>query len=182
MIDEVMREKVEPKMTALFDEVRPSYGAERCGFPFIPIVRDSFLDGPRVLVCGKGGGSWGLRHAGIEGVGPHTTLADVPERDWYPEVLNVYHAFIENGAKRYLSGQKGGYYGGAWLRSLYIVMVHTLLGRELGDRWDRSLRNPKDAEYFYANVTLTNVDKVARKKNNLDSDLRKIHDKYYSLS
>lgn len=54
MIDEAMREKIEPKMTALFEEVRESYGAERCGFPYLPIVRDSFLDGPKVLICGKG--------------------------------------------------------------------------------------------------------------------------------
>ena len=182
MINEVMREKIEPKMTALFDEVRSSYGAECCGFPFIPIVRDSFLNGPRVLVCGKGGGSWGLKHAGIEGIGRHTTLADVPERGWYPEVLRVHHAFVENGAKRHLSGQKGGYSRGAWLRSLYMVMVHALLGREIGERWDHSLRNPEDAEYFYANVAFTNIDKVAREKNNLDSALRKIHDEYYTLS
>ena len=121
-----------PILTALFDEVRTSYGTERCGFPYIAIVRESFLDGPRVVICGKGGGSWGLKYAGIEGIGPHTTLADVSERDWYPEVLKVHHAFIENGAKRYLSGQKDGYVSGAWLRSLYMVMVHALLGREIG--------------------------------------------------
>ena len=182
MINETMREKIEPRMTALFDEVRKSYGAERCGFPFLPIVRDSFVDGPRVMVCGKGGGSWGLHHAGIEGIGPHTTLADVPERDWYPEVLKVHHAFVENGAKRFLSGQEGGYSRGAWLRSLYMVMVHALLGREIGERWDRSLRNPEDAEYFYANVAFTNLDKVAREKNNLDPELRRIHDKYYTIA
>ncbi len=181
MIDDALKRRIEPKMTALFDEVRTFYGADLCGFPFIPIVQDSFVDGPRVMICGKGGGSWGLKHAGIEGIGPHTTLAGVPERNWYPEVLKVHHAFVENGAKRYLSGQKGGYSGGAWLRSLYMVMVHALLGREIGERWDRSLRNPEDAEYFYANVALTNVDKVARKKNNLDSALRKIHDKYYTF-
>ncbi len=84
------------------------------------------------------------------GVGPQSTLADVPEQDWFPEVLKVHHAFIENGAKRYLSGQKGGYSRGAWWRSLYTVMVHVLLGREIGDRWDRSLANPEDAEYFYS--------------------------------
>lgn len=182
MINEAIRKKIEPKMTALFDEVKSSYGAEHCGFPFLPIVRDSFVDGPRVMICGKGGGSWGLHHAGIEGIGPNTTLDDVPERGWYPEVLKVHHAFVENGAKRFLSGQEGGYSRGAWLRSLYMVMVHALLGREIGERWDRSLRNPEDAEYFYANVALTNVDKVARKKNNFDSALRKIHDKHYTLS
>lgn len=71
------------------------------------------MDGPRVLVCGKGDGSWGLKHAGIEGIGPHPTLADVPERDWYPEVLSIHHAFIENGANWYLSGREGDYRGGA---------------------------------------------------------------------
>jgi len=45
-----------------------------------------------------------------------------------------------------------------------------------------NLRNPRDAEYFYDNVALTNVDKVARKRNNLDSAPRKIHDKHYTLS
>ncbi len=160
--------------------MRTSENLLRANFP---VVRDSFPDGPKVLVCGKGGGSWGLlRHAGIEGFGPPTILADVPERGWYPEVLKVHHAFVENGAKRYLSGQDGGYYGGAWLRSFYMVVVHALLGREIGERWGRSLRNPEDAEYFYANVALTNVDKVARKRNNLDSALRKIHDEFYTLS
>lgn len=182
MIDEAMREKIEPKMTALFEEVRESYGAERCGFPYLPIVRDSFLDGPKVLICGKGGGSWGLQYAGIEGIGPCTTLVNVPRRDWYPEVLRVHHAFVENGAKRYLSGQKGGYSRGAWLRSLYMVMVNVLLGREIGDRWDPALRNPEDAEHLYSNAAFTNLDKVARKKNNLDAALRKIHDKHYTLA
>jgi len=144
MLNEALRGKIEPKMAALFDEVRECYGAERCGYPYIPIFQESFSDGPRILVCGKGGGSWGLHHAGIEGIGPHTTLADVPERGWYPEVLKVQHAFVENGAMRYLSGQGGGYYGGAWLRSLYMVMVHALLGREIGERWDRSLLNPEE--------------------------------------
>jgi len=44
---------------------------------------------------------------------PHPTLADVPERDWYPEVLSIHNAFIENGANRYLSGREGDYRGGA---------------------------------------------------------------------
>jgi hypothetical protein len=70
MINETMRAKIEPKMTALFDEVRESYGAERCGFPYLPIVRDGFLEGARVMICGKGGGSWGLQYARIEGIGP----------------------------------------------------------------------------------------------------------------
>ncbi len=116
MLNEAMRKKIEPKMTALFDEVRESYRAERCGYPYIPIFQESFSEGPRILVCGKGGGSWGLQYAGIEGIGPSTTLADVPKQDWYPQVLRVHHAFIENGAKRYLSGQKGGYARGGWLR------------------------------------------------------------------
>ncbi len=76
----------------------------------------------------------------------------------------------------------GGYARGAWWRSLYIVMVHVLLGREIDDRWDRSLRNPKDAEYFYSNVAFTNLDKVARIKNNLDPELRRIHDHYYTIA
>jgi len=36
MIDEAVRKKIEPGMTALFDGVRSCYGAERYGFPFIP--------------------------------------------------------------------------------------------------------------------------------------------------
>jgi hypothetical protein len=57
MINETMRAKIEPKMTTLFDEVRRSYGVDRCGFPYLPIVRDTFPEGPRIMVCGKGGGS-----------------------------------------------------------------------------------------------------------------------------
>ena len=63
-----------------------------------------------------------------------------------------------------------------------MVMVHVLLGREIGDRWDRSLANPEDAEYFYSNVAFTNLDKVARIKNNLDLKLRRIHDRYYTIA
>ena len=59
MLNEAVREKIESKMTALFDEVKKSYLARHCGYPYIPIVRESFLAGPRTLVCGKGGGSWG---------------------------------------------------------------------------------------------------------------------------
>lgn len=134
------------------------------------------------MICGKGGSSWGLQYARIDGIGPWTTLADLPERGWYPEVLKVHYAFIENGAKWYLSGKEGGYTRGAWLRSLYMVMVHALLGREIGDEWAQTLRNPEDAEYFYANVAFTNLDKVARKRNNLDRALRAIHDSYYTIA
>ncbi len=62
-------------------------------------------------------------------------------------------------------------------------MVHVLLGREIGERWNRrALANPEDPEYFYNNVAFTNLDKVARKRNNLDPALRRIHDKHYTLA
>ncbi len=38
----------------------------------------------------------------------------------------------------------------------------------------------EDAEFFFSNVALTNVDKVARPKNNIDPALRKIPDGYYT--
>lgn len=107
MLREAMRAAVEPKMTALIEEVREHYGAMCCGYPYVPMVRESYAEGPRIMICGKGAGSWGLRYAGIEGIGPGSTLANVPERDWYPEVLKVHEAFIEQGAKKYLSGEKG---------------------------------------------------------------------------
>lgn len=106
----------------------------------------------------------------------------MPERGWYPEVLKVQEAFIENGAKRHLSGQKGGYARGAWWRSLYMVIVHALQDREMDERWDRSLANSEDAELFFSTVAFTNLDKVARRRNNLDSDLRRIHNRYYTLA
>ncbi len=60
MIRAALRAAVEPKMTALIEEVRESYGAERCGYPYVPMVRESYAEGPRVLICGKGAGSWSL--------------------------------------------------------------------------------------------------------------------------
>jgi hypothetical protein len=68
--------------------------------------------------------------------------------------------FVEYGAKRCLSGQEGGYYKGAWWRSLYMVMVHALLGRDIGDRWACYLRNAEDAEYVFSDVAFTNLDKT----------------------
>ncbi len=56
MINEALRKKIEPKMTAMFEEVTITYGADHCAYPFLPIVQESFSDGPRVLVCGKGPG------------------------------------------------------------------------------------------------------------------------------
>jgi hypothetical protein len=181
MIKEAVREKIEPKMTILLQEVRESYGADKCAYPYVPMIREGYLDGPKILICGKGAGSWGLQYAQIEGIGPWSTLADVPEESWYPKVREVHEAFIENGAKRYLAGEKGGYSRGAWWRYLYMVMVHVLLGRKIGDRWNRSLADSKEAELFVSNVAFTNLDKVARLKNNLDADLRRIHARYYTL-
>jgi hypothetical protein len=146
------------------------------------VIPENYSDGPRILICGKGAGSWGLQYAEIKGIGPCSTLADGPEKDWYPEVLKVQEAFIENGPKKYLSGEEGGYRRGAWWRRLYMVMVHVLLDREIGDRWDSRLANPEDAECVFSNVAFTNLDKVARRKNNLDATLRKIHDRYYTLA
>lgn len=131
MINGVMRAAVKPKMTALSEEVKERYGAERCGYPYVPMVRESYVEGPRIMICGKGAGSWGLRYAGIEGIGPGSTLADVPEGDWYPEVIKVHEAFIEQGAKKYLSGEKGGYARGAWWRSLYSV-VYVFRDKQIG--------------------------------------------------
>lgn len=181
MIKEAIREAVEPKMAALFKEVRQSYGAKHCAYPYVPVVQESYSEGPRILICGKGAGSWGLQYARIEGIGKESTLACVHEEGWYPEVLRVQEAFIENGPKRYLSGESGGYAKGAWWRSLYMVIVHALQSRKVGERWDRSMANPEDATFFFSNVAFTNLDKVARKKNNLDRTLRKIHDDYYTL-
>jgi hypothetical protein len=180
-MNEPIRRAVEPKMTTLFREVRESYGADRCAYPYVPVIPESYSDGPRILICGKGAGSWGLEYAGIDGIGPWSTLADVPEKDWYPEVLEVQKAFIENGPKKALSGERGGFSKGAWWRSLYMVMVHVLLGREIGERWDKRLANPDDAEYVFSHVAFTNLDKVARQRNNLDAPLRRIHDRYYTL-
>jgi hypothetical protein len=169
-------------MTKLFEEVRKCYGAECCAYPYVPVIPESYSEGPRILICGKGAGSWGLQYAGIEGIGPCSTLADVPEKDWYPEVLKVQKAFIENGPKKYLSGERGGFAKGAWWRSLYMVMVHVLLCREIHERWDRGLANPDDAEFVFSKVAFTNLDKVARQRNNLDAPLRRIHDRYYTLA
>jgi hypothetical protein len=169
-------------MTKLFEEVRKCYGADRCAYPYVPVVPENYSDGPRILICGRGAGSWGLQYAGIDGIGPESTLDDVPEKDWYPEVLKVQKAFIENGPKKYLSGQEGGYRKGSWWRPLYTVMVHVLLGREIGEKWNSRLANPEDAEFVFSNVAFTNLDKVARKKNNLDAPLRRIHDRYYTLA
>jgi hypothetical protein len=145
------------------------------------VIPEGYFDGPKILICCKGAGSWGLQYAGIDGIGPESTLTDVPEEDWYPEVLEVQRAFIENGPKKYLSGERGGFRKGAWWRPLYGVMVHVLLGREIGERWDKRLANPEDAEYVFSHVAFTNLDKVARRKNNLDAPLRRIHDRYYTL-
>jgi hypothetical protein len=93
-------------MTKLFEEVRKCYGAERCAYPYVPMIPEGYFDGPRMLICGKGAGSWGLQYAGIEGIGPESTLADVPEKDWYPKVLKVQKGFIENGPKKFLSGER----------------------------------------------------------------------------
>jgi len=169
-------------MTKLFEEVRKCYGTDRCAYPYVPVIPENYPDCPRILICGKGAGSWGLQYAGIEGIGPWSTLADVPEKDWYPEVLKVQKAFIENGPKKFLSGEKGGFAKGTWWRSLYMVMVHVLLGRVIGERWDRRLANPEDAEFVFSKVAFTNLDKVARRKNNLDAPLRRIHDRYYTLA
>jgi hypothetical protein len=54
-------------------------------------------------------------------------------------------------------------------------------GPYFGDRWNRSLADPKDAEHFFSNVAFTNLDKVARLKDNLDADLRRIHARHYTL-
>lgn len=43
------------------------------------------------------------------------------------------------------------------------------------------MRNPGDAGFFFSNVALTNLDKVAGPKNNLDPTLLEIHDGYYTL-
>ena len=163
-INEPIRKAVEPKITALFEEVRESYRADRCAYPYVPVIPENYCDSPGILICGKGAGSWGLQYAGIDGIGPWSTLADVPEKDWYPEVLEVQKAFIENGPKKYLSGERGGFARGAWWRALYMVMVHVLLGREIGERWDRRLANPEDAEFVFSNVAFTNLDKVARRR------------------
>jgi hypothetical protein len=63
-----------------------------------------------------------------------------------------------------------------------MVVIHALLGRDIGDRWDRSLRNTEDAEYVFSNVAFTNLDKVARTKNNLDHALRRIQDRHYTIA
>jgi hypothetical protein len=63
-----------------------------------------------------------------------------------------------------------------------MVMVHVLLGREIGERWDPHLARPDDAEFVFSNVAFTNLDKVARRENNLDAPLRRIHDRYYTLA
>jgi hypothetical protein len=182
MPNESIRIAVEPKMTDLFEEVRESYGADRCAYPYVPVIPEGYFEGPRILICGKGAGSWGLQFAGIKGIGPWSTLANVPEKDWYPEVLKVQEAFLENGPKKYLSGERGGYAKGKWWLYLYMVMVHVLLGREIGEKWDRGLANPDDAEFVFSKVAFTNLDKVARQKNNLDAPLRRIHDRYYTLA
>lgn len=168
-------------MTELFEEVRKDYGAEWCAYPYVPVVPEGYFEGPRILICGKGAGSWGLKYAKIEGIGSESTLAKVPKKDWYPKVLEVQKAFIENGPKKYLSGQEGGYRRGSWWRPLYTVMVHVLLGKEIGEGWDSRLANPEDAEFVFSHVAFTNLDKVARRENNLDADLRRIHDRYYTL-
>ena len=180
-MNEHIRQAVEPKMTALFREVRESYGADRCAYPYVPVIPESYSDGPRILICGKGAGSWGLDYAKIDGIGPESTLTKVPKKDWYPKVLEVQEAFIENGPKKYLSGERGGFSKGAWWRSLYRVMVHVLHGTEIGERWEKRLANPDYAEYVFSHVAFTNLDKVARRKNNLDAPLRRIHDRYYTL-
>jgi len=106
-MNESIRKAVEPKMTKLFEVVRKCYGANCCAYPYVPVIPENYSDGPRILICGKGAGSWGLQYARIDGIGPESTLAAVSDKDWYPEVLKVQKAFIENGPKKYLSGERG---------------------------------------------------------------------------
>jgi hypothetical protein len=45
-----------------------------------------------------------------------------------------------------------------------------------------ALANPVDANFFFSNVVVTNLDKVGTRKDILDGPLRKIHDRYYTLT
>jgi hypothetical protein len=134
-----LKEVVKHEIEELVKHLREQYELGRCGIPWLPYCgKDYDQAKTRIYVCGKAGGSWGLRYVSVKGWDENSNLASVKldggnyeTGDWYDEMLRVQGEFVDAGVRRFWSGREGGFTRGAWWRELYEVAGGLLCGREI---------------------------------------------------
>jgi hypothetical protein len=97
-LKEVVKDEIDELVTRIDKECELA----RCGIPWLPYCGKNFDRAKvKIYVCGKAGGSWGLKYVSVRGWDENSNLASVTldngyyeEGDWYDEMLRVQREFI----------------------------------------------------------------------------------------
>jgi hypothetical protein len=184
-----MKEVVKDEIEELVKRIEIEYELGKCGIPWLPYCgKDYGQAGIKVYICGKAGGSWGLRYVSVKGWDENSNLACVKldhgyyeVGDWYDEMLRVQKEFIAQGVEPFWSGS-GGFTRGAWWREIYKVAGALLCGRDIPEKWSyQEQGNPRVAESILNSIAWSNLHKVSEFRGNPRRALLKLHKDLYTI-
>jgi hypothetical protein len=182
----VVKDEIEKVVERIGDE----YELSGCGIPWLPYCgRDHDRAKCKIYVCGKAGGSWGLKYVSVTGWNENSNLASVKldndyydVGDWYDEMLRVICEFVDGGVRPFWSGEVGGFTQGAWWREIYKVAGALLCGRKIPETWSfRRDGNPRVANTILNSIAWSNLHKVSEFRGNPRRTLLKLHKGHYSI-
>jgi len=185
-----LKEVVKCEIEKLVKLIEKEYELGKCGIPWLPYCgKDYDQAKTKIYVCGKAGGSWGLKYVSVKGWDENSNLASVKlddgyyeAGDWYDEMLWVIREFIVKGVKPFWSGREGGFNRGAWWRDIYKVAGALLCKREIPEKWSsREHGNPRVARIILNSIAWSNLHKISEFRGNPKKDLLNLYKDHYTI-
>src|SRR5215211_4357404 len=101
-----LKEVVKDEIEELVERIGDEYELGRCGIPWLPYCGEDYDQAKcKIYVCGKAGGSWGLKYVSVNSWDENSNLASVKLEngyyevgDWYDEMLRVICEFVDGGS------------------------------------------------------------------------------------
>jgi len=181
---------VKDEIQELVKVIREEYELGKCGIPWLPYCGKGHDQAKtKIYVCGKAGGSWGLKYVSVNGWNENSNLASVKlddgyyeAGDWYDEMLRVIREFIDGGVKPFWSGFEGGFTRGAWWREMYKVAGALLCGLNIPEKWSfRKHGKPHVAKIILNSIAWSNLHKISEFRGNPKKELRKLYQDHYTI-
>jgi hypothetical protein len=186
-LKEVVKDEIEKLVKRLSEK---EYELGIYDIPWLPYCGKDYGQAKcKIYVCGKAGGSWGLKYVSVNGWDENSNLASVKldngyyeAGDWYDEMLWVKREFVAQGVRPFWSGFEGGFTRGAWWREIYKVAGALLCKREIPKKWSyRKHGNRHVAEIILNSIAWSNLHKISEFRGNPRRDLLKLHKDLYTI-
>lgn len=188
-LQEELRKKVEPNVREIIKGIE---NPKECALPSLPYVGSDYeaaTHRKKIYICGKGGGSWGLKGLGHPKYDENSTLDDLLsdpglEGDWYGEVLGVQDFFMRSVGNFLGNRPDPKYTRGSWWREIYKVTGELLCDMPVVEKgWSYKTHGDSVvADTILSSIACSNLDKVAPMKGgNPKRALRKLLDGFYTI-